>query len=130
MFQHILKLVFLLSALAPIYFKNQFLTISPRPLSSSYPDKFFNIRPLVGLNISSLLKVKFGFNYAESNNTNFFRPYGSIGMQFNKSLSLFAEINPHAEFISNGDILRENHFNLPANTPAVFLKRSLPYTEF
>ncbi len=108
---------------ADLDLKNQFLTVPPKPLGITYPDRFFNIRPLVGLNISSLMKVKFGFNYAESNNTSFFRPYGSIAMQFNKSLSLFGEINPHAEFISNGDFLRENYYNVPVNTPTVFLKK-------
>ena len=104
-------------------FKKQFLTISPLQPGAVYFDRFFNIRPLVGLNISSLLKVKFGFNYAESNNINFFRPYGSIAMQFSKSLSLFGEINPHAEFISNGDFLRENRFNDATVTQSVFLKK-------
>jgi hypothetical protein len=109
---------------ADFNFKNQFLTIPPRQPGIVYPDRFFNIRPLVGLNISSLLKVKFGFNYDESNNISFFRPYGSIAIQFNKNLSLFGEINPHAEFISNGDFLRENNFNIPANTQSVFLKKT------
>ncbi|MGA9292164.1 MAG: hypothetical protein WCE54_07135 [Ignavibacteriaceae bacterium] len=108
---------------ADLIFKNQFLTISPKPPESVYFDKFFNIRPLVGLNISSLMKVKFGFNYAKSNNSSFFMPYGAIAMKFNKNLSLFGEINPHAEFISNGDFLRENRFNIPDSTSNVFLKK-------
>jgi hypothetical protein len=108
---------------ADLDFKNQFLTVSPQNLTGSLPDNFFNVRPLLGLNISSLLKVKFGFNYAKSNNSSLFMPYGSIGLQFNKNLSLFGEINPHAEYIGNGDFLRENHYNIPANTPSIFLKK-------
>ena len=104
-------------------FKNQFLTMTPQPPGNVYLDRFLNVRPLVGLNISSLLKVKFGFNYAKSNNTSFFAPYGSVAMKFNRNLSLFGEINPHAEYISYGDFLRENHFNIPANSANVFLKK-------
>ena len=107
-------------------FKNQYINLKRDPVADKLNDnmsRFFNIRPLAGLNISSLMKIKFGFNYAESNNNKFFAPYGSLGMQFNKSLSFFGEINPHAEFITNGDFLRENQYNIPQNTPNVFLRK-------
>jgi hypothetical protein len=100
---------------ADFNFKNQYL--------NSSNTGFFNIRPLAGLNISSLMKVKFGFNYSQTSASHFFAPYGSIGIQFNKNLSLFGEIDPHAEFVTNGDFLIENHYNIPAETPDVFLKK-------
>ena len=112
---------------ADLNFKNQFLTLNRDQEASrlnNNMDRFFNIIPLAGLNISSLIKVKFGFNYAKTNNDNFFAPYGSLGMRFNKNLSLFGEINPHAEFVSNGDFLRENQYNSPSGTPNVFLKKT------
>ncbi len=111
---------------ADFNFKNQYINLKREPGAVKLNDnmsRFFNILPLAGLNISSLMKIKFGFNYAESNNNKFFAPYGSLGMQFNKNLSFFGEINPHAEFLTNGDFLRENQYNIPQNTPNVFVRK-------
>jgi hypothetical protein len=107
-------------------FKNQNLTISrssAAEILNNGMNGFMNVKPFVGLDISSLMKLKLGFNYAKTENNNFFSPYASLGMKLSEDLSLFAELNPHTEYISNGDFLRENHYNIPTNTPNVFLKK-------
>jgi hypothetical protein len=107
-------------------FKNQSLTISRTQIAETSNDGmngFISVKPFVGLDISSLMKLKVGFNYAKAENRSFFFPYASLGMKLSKDLSLFGELNPHAEYISNGDFLRENIYNIPTNTPNVFLKK-------
>lgn len=106
--------------------KNQSLNLKRTANASNLnknKDEFLGIKPVVGINISDLFKIKLGFNYSASGSENYFAPYASAGFKLNNNLSFFGEFNPHAEFYSNGDFLRQNRYYNPPNSPNVFTRK-------
>lgn len=71
---------------------------------------FALIRPIFGLNISKSIKLSFGFTYVKSGKDAYSFPYASLGVKFDKRISLFGEYAPGAEFVTNTSLLRRNRF--------------------
>jgi len=84
---------------------------------------FFGIRPTVGLEFSKVLKAAFGLNYSESGKSNFLSPYASVGIRFNKNLSLFGEFSPQAEFLTAGYFLNANRYFNQLNFYNIYYKK-------
>jgi hypothetical protein len=111
-------------------YKKQFLTIDDAVPNTPNPDvdDFFSVRPTAGLNISNTLKVSGGVTYASSGNNSYAAPYASIGLRLSRSLSLFGEYAPHAEFITPGRLLMINRYFDPQNFYNFFVKKRNLFT--
>lgn len=103
------------------------LNYQNQSLTDSLGDRgepFFFIRPKIELAVSDFAKVAFGFTYENSGSENFTSPYAALALRLEKNISLFAEYNPRAEFISPGSLIRNNDYFDPQNYNRVFLEKS------
>lgn len=87
-------------------------------------ESFLFIRPKLELRVADFAKVAFGFTYENSGNENFTSPYAALAMTLDKNISLFAEYNPEAEFISVGSLLIFNEYFNPQNHNRIFFEKS------
>ncbi len=109
-------------------YKNQFVSSMGKNdslwmLSNGGGYKFFEIRPAAGFNISNTVKASAGVYYSKSGNTNFFAPYGAIGIKLDKGILIFGEYDPKMEFLTSGSMLRENYYFLAENHVNIVYKK-------
>ncbi|HVO73220.1 MAG TPA: TonB-dependent receptor, partial [Ignavibacteriaceae bacterium] len=71
---------------------------------------YYSLKPTAGLNISDVVKASFGITYSRAWNANFLSPYAAIAVILNDKLSIFGEFTPHAEYLTGGDMLRQNRY--------------------
>lgn len=89
---------------------------------------FISAKPTMGLSLTRLINVNFGFNYQHSGSNNFFSPYASMAMYFDKELSLYGEYSPQAEFLGGGHFLQSNDYFMAERFSNIFLKKNIAFT--
>ncbi|MGE5804279.1 MAG: hypothetical protein ACM34M_00680 [Ignavibacteria bacterium] len=85
---------------------------------------YYSLRPAAGLNISDVVKGSFGITYSRAWNANFLSPYASVALIVNDKLSVFGEFAPHAEYLTGGDLLKQNRYFNQNNFFNVYYKKT------
>ncbi len=87
---------------------------------------FINVRPLVGLNLSDVLRADFGLSYAQDGKQSFSAPYASAALHLEKNVTLFGEFAPAVEFLTENYFIRLNpYFNVSTFTNLFFEKSNV-----
>ena len=104
-------------------YKRQYILNELQDNSEFY---FINVRPTVGLNLSDILEADFGISYAEDGYHSFSAPYAAAALRLDKSLVLYGEFAPSAEFLTENYFIRQNpYFNVSSFTNLFFEKSNV-----
>lgn len=91
--------------------ESKFKTISiANKTFSATGSSFFSILPKMGLRISDIFKTDIGLYFSRGVGVVFMRPYFSVTLKVAQKASLFAEFNPHSEYINAAEYLKENPY--------------------
>lgn len=71
---------------------------------------YISLFPRIGLDVSELFKVEFGFSFSNALSQTYFNPYASIGLKLDKNFTMYGEFFPHAELLSASSFLKENPY--------------------
>jgi hypothetical protein len=105
---------------ADLIYKRQYIKNN---LISDGKYNYYAIKPTAGLNISDVVKASFGINYSRAWNANFLSPYASVEVILSGKLSLFGELAPRAEYLTGGDLLKQNRYFNQNNFFNIYYKK-------
>lgn len=105
---------------ADLLYKRQY---AENNLMSDAKYNYFSVRPAAGLNISDVVKGSFGLTYSRAWSGNFLSPYASVVVVLGDNLSVFGEFAPQAEFLTSGDLLRQNRYFNQNNFFNIYYKK-------
>jgi hypothetical protein len=74
---------------------------------------FLGLRPTISLMVANSFKTTFGFDITNYAGKNEITPYGGVSFMLDKSLTMYALYKSGREFISAGDLVRENKYFNP-----------------
>lgn len=84
-----------------------------KSLSGNNNYYFFDINPVIKISTTSDLKVEAGVNYAATDYSYFFYPFGNIRLRLSRDLMFTAAFSPHAEFNTHRNFILSNiYYNL------------------
>lgn len=93
----------------------------------NFLEDFLLVRPTVGVQITKILKGKFGYTFANSKNETFTSPYISLAVNLDRSISFFGEYAPQPELKGNGYYLRSNDYFNPHSQTSIYFEKSNAY---
>ena len=84
---------------------------------------FLLLRPAAGFQLTELVKASFGWNFSRGAGNTFNSPYASAAIKLDKSLTLFGEFNPSAQFESPGTYLITNNYLRVDNIGSIYWEK-------
>ncbi|HKI77899.1 MAG TPA: hypothetical protein VKA26_05110 [Ignavibacteriaceae bacterium] len=85
---------------------------------------YLSVRPYVETLILNSFKIAAGINYSNSGSSNYLSPYASAALKINDFISLYGELDPHAEFVGSGLLLSQNMYFNTQNFANTFVKKT------
>ncbi len=74
---------------------------------------YFNANASIEINISKIMKARFGFLYAQSDSSKFISPVAALGLQLDKGITFYGEYTPSVDFLTNAVLLNQNPYFIP-----------------
>jgi hypothetical protein len=101
-------------------YKKQYLTTESPDESTS---EYVFIRPAVSFKLFRVILAKAGFTFSNSGDHYYNHLYTSFGAKISKDITLIGEYAPHGQFITTGQLLRNNFYFDPQPYTSLFIKK-------